>query len=425
MRLIKGDCRDAMLSLALDGETFDSVVTDPPYHLTSTVERFGKAGSAPAKSDGATGVYARASRGFMGKEWDGGDVAFQADTWRACWDLLKPGAHLVAFGGSRTYHRIACAIEDAGFEIRDSLMWLYGTGFPKSHDVAKGIDKQLGVTGTVTPNGSPVARMIPGNDQNESGSWIKDSGRTYQPGEYEPGSAEAAAWQGWGTALKPAFEPIILARKPLAGTVAANVLQHGTGALNIDACRIELAPDDKLQDGITGRNGRGMDESGAWGFKAVDRAAGLGRWPANVLHDGSPEVLEAFAAYGERPGQQGRARTDGSPKNRNVYGSMSYGTQNPEPRGDTGSAARFFYSAKASAADRAGSKHPTVKPLALMRWLCRLVTPPGGHILDPFGGSGSTLQAAHECGFSATTIELDPEYQADIERRILSAMLGE
>ena len=355
----------------------------------------------------------------MQRTWDGGDVALRSATWRLAHDVLRPGAHLLAFGGSRTFHRMACAIEDAGFEIRDCIMWMYGTGFPKSHDVSKGIDKALG-----------AERGVIGQHRTNKAD---SGGQTYAAlGEFRqsafvditaPATPEAADWQGWGTALKPAFEPIIVARKPLGGTVAANVLAHGTGALNIDACRIPSSTAD-LEE-MAGRSGSrvmggtldyGMKPQGMW---APDTA---GRWPANVIHDGSDEVLEAFAAYGERPARDGF--TKGSNRGSGSVG-FTLTTGESAQRRDTGTAARFFYSAKATAADRADSKHPTVKPLALMRYLVTLVTPPGGTVLDPFSGSGTTLQAAAECGFNAVGIERDPEYQADILRRIARLQAAE
>ncbi len=301
---------------------------------------------------------------WSGNSWDGGDVAFRPETWAEVLRVLKPGAHLVAFGGTRTFHRMAVAVEDAGFEVRDTLAWLYGCGWPKSHNLD-------------------------------------------------------GAWQGWGTALKPAMEPIILARKPLAGTVAGNVLAHGTGALNVDACRIDLPDGDPLHAGVTA-DGRRVDTGateGSWGFRAVDRAPGQGRWPANVLHDGSEEVDAAFAAFGER--QSGEPTVMRAGMNR----SSAYGTESRPPGtvmtgyADSGTASRFFFSGKATAEERVGSRHPTVKPQALMRWLARLVTPPGGHVLDPFAGSGSTGQAAIAEGFHATLIEREAEYAADIRRR--------
>jgi len=413
--LFNGDCIEVMETLKSFGLQYDAVVTDPPYHLASIVKRFGKEGAAPVQ-EGSDGLFARASKGFMGKDWDGGDISYDPKTWRAAYDVLKPGAHLIAFGGTKSFHRIAVAIEDAGFELRDTLMWIYGTGFPKSHDVAKGIDKHLGTPGAIIPTGDPVARMIPGADQDRTGSWIKDNGRLFQPGEYLPSSTEARVWQGWGTALKPAFEPIIIARRPLEGTVAQNVLKYGTGAINIDGCRVE--PGERVSGG--GRNfdawreGEGRnDRPDTHGEASVGHDRG--RWPANVLHDGSDEVIDAFPIAS---GQVARARTDGVDQNNNVFGALKHFTANPEPRGDSGSAARFFYSAKASAKDRAGSLHPTVKPVALMQWLIRLVAPPGATILDPFAGSGTTGAAAALEKCRAVLIEKDENYYADIVKRM-------
>lgn len=391
----QGDCL-AVLAVR-DGPLFDACVTDPPYHLTSIVKRFGGKNAIPAKV-GQTGAFARASAGFMGQQWDGGDVAFRPETWRAIYDQMKPGAYLVAFSGTRTYHRMAVAIDDAGFEVRDQLAWVYGSGFPKSHDVSKAIDRALGAEREVI------------------------------------GTPEAAQWEGWGTALKPAWEPICLARKPLAGTVAASVLAHGTGALNIDACRIPSS------DTIAPVSGEGtlcgvkegydrpwkhdpkalaarQDRANA----AVDKANKIGRYPANLLHDGSDEVLEAFP---ETPGQQRSVGPANGPKDSvNVFGDYGPRTQS-NPRGDEGSAARFFYSAKAGPLDRMSSEHPTVKPVDLMRWVCRLVTPPGGLILDPFAGSGTTGIAAMAEGFNAELIDLEPKHVADIERK-LALLRGE
>lgn len=411
--VVHGDMRELLPLWATDGLLVDAVVTDPPYHLTSTVERFGKPGSAPAKF-GKDGAFARASRGFMGKSWDGGDIAFQPETWRACYDLMKPGAHLVAFGGTRTMHRIVCAIEDAGFEIRDSLMWIYGSGMPKSHNVAKFIDKHFGVKGTVVPTGEPVKRMIPGADQNRDGSWIKDNGRTYQPGEYLPGTPEAEYWNGWGTSLKPAYEPIVLARKPFTGTIAKNVLAFGVGGINIDGCRIEGVKDIPASP-------RRASQHATYGDLSKDPGTGsgwnpnIGRWPANICHDGSDEVLEAFAGHGTsvtgaRSNRSRSAQVENTKWLPNNHVSKEYT--------DSGTAARFFYSSKAGKADRAGSEHPTVKPLSLMRWLCRMVCPPGGMILDPFAGSGTTGQAARLEGFDSLLVERESDYITDIRRRL-------
>jgi site-specific DNA-methyltransferase (adenine-specific) len=352
----------------------------------------------------------------MGKTWDGGDIAQRPELWAEVLRVLKPGAHLVAFGGTRTSHRMACAIEDAGFEIRDTICWLYGSGFPKSHNVSKAIDKRLGAERGVITAGSPVKRMIPGANQHRDG-WIKDNGREYTSTVTAAATPEAAEWEGWGTALKPAHEPIIIARKPISASVVENVLQVGCGALNIDACRIELAAGDALQSGLAGDYGRldTASNDGKWGFKRVDRPAGLGRWPANVCHDGSDEVLAAFPdAPGQTAAVTGR---EPSTSTRNVLGLYSERVA-AEPRGDSGSASRFFYTAKADSVDRHGTKHPTVKPLSLMQWLVRLVTPPGGCVLDPFSGSGTTGEACQREGFNAVLIEREAEYIKDIERRI-------
>ncbi|NVO13851.1 MAG: site-specific DNA-methyltransferase [Rhodoplanes sp.] len=410
--LFHADMREALR--VLPDSCIDSVVTDPPYHLTSVVKRFGGEGAAPAKH-GTDGLYARQSAGFMGKQWDGGDIAFQAATWAEVMRVLKPGGHMVAFGGSRGYHRMACAIEDAGFEIRDSLMWIYGTGFPKSHDVAVAIDKAArGVSHGGSDPFSPNHGKYKGgcSDENDRGQGFGSG-----PGQFmrEQGVKverelcdEAAEWEGWGTALKPAFEPIVLARKSCSEkTVAANVIRWRTGALNIGACRIEATPGDYSTGGKNDLTGTG------WGHKDASRTEQhpAGRWPANALHDGSPEVLGAFP----ETTSGGGARN--SPKAAGIYGGFSGEEATREFAANSGSAARFFYSAKASAVDRAGSKHPTVKPVALMSWLVRLVTPPGGVILDPFAGSGTTGAAAQAEGLRCILIEREAEYVQDIVSR--------
>lgn len=354
-----GDCREVLRGLA--DASIDSIVTDPPYALVSIGKRFGKPGAAPTK-DGD--VYSRASAGFMGQNWDTGETAFAAEFWAEALRVLKPGGHLVAFSGTRTYHRMVCAIEDAGFEIRDQLAWIYGSGFPKSH--------------------------------NQKGDWA-----------------------GWGTALKPAWEPIVMARKLLAGTVAVNVRQHDTGALNIDGCRVEGEnTTTKIRE--AGNRSREQYRTGTTigGNVPTDH----GRWPANILHDGSDAVVSAFP---ESAGQQGVV-TGNEPSSpfANVYGDMPSRAGRAEPRGDSGSAARFFYSAKADADDRIGSKHPTVKPVDLMQWLCRLVTPPGGTVLDPFAGTGTTGEAAFREGYRAVLVEREEAYQADIARRMELALAG-
>ena len=415
--------REVLAELAFFGDLqADSVVTDPPYHLQSIVKRLGSANAAPI-TGGSDGRYARTANGFMGKQWDGGDIAFQPETWRLVYDVMKPGAHLLAFGGTRTFARMSVAIEDAGFEIRDTIMWVYGSGFPKSHDVSKGIDKAAGAEREVI--GSKVG--LPGYSMraNDTPDHRRNVLGVFDNAEVEcavtaPATDAARQWSGWGTALKPAVEPIILARKPLIGTVAANVLAHGTGALNIDGCRVP-SEGGKHREGKPSQDRR-YTSAGATNIAALPGPRGgdpAGRWPANLIHDGSDEVLAAFPAA---PGQQGKASSNpDSPRTKSIYGELGRADDPMVPRGDTGSAARFFYSAKASKADRAGSKHPTVKPLALMRYLCRLVTPPGGTVLDPFAGSGTTLQAAVDEGFAAFGIEREDEYVTDIRKRMGAA----
>jgi DNA modification methylase len=442
VQLLHGDCLELLKTLPEN--SIDSVVTDPPYHLTSIVKRFGADDAkSPQFKIGAYGVgfdptgtgaaFARMSRGFMGKQWDGGDIAFRLETWAEVWRVLKPGGHLLAFGGTRTFARMSVAIEDAGFEIRDTIMWLYGTGFPKSHDVSKGIDRAAGaereVVGTHHRHGGGRHNNVPDSaDDSFNLCRLKPDAEIPLTKAATP---EAAQWEGWGTALKPAVEPIVLARKPLSEpTVAANVLRWGTGAINVGACRV---PAICSECGGTGRlncapqarclkcGGLGADDYYGSGINLRsknDYAQPLGRWPANVIHDGSDEVVGAFPHT---------ASDDLLPHHRSI-GKSQIGTFDIRDRtgevrqtyGDSGSAARFFYSAKASKADRAGSKHPTVKPVALMRWLVRMVTPPGGVVLDLFAGSGTTGAAAMAEGFRCVLIEREKEYFEDIQRRLAS-----
>lgn len=416
--VIHGDSREELKKLA-DG-CIDSVVTDPPYALTSIVKRFGKAKESDDtktskrtrdRSDG----YARLiAGGFMNQKWDTGETAFDPEFWVEVLRVLKPGGHVLAFGGTRTYHRLACAIEDAGFEIRDQIGWLFGSGFPKSHNVSKGIDKRNGATRRVVSEGAPVKRMIPGADQNKEG-WEKNNGREFVPIRTEAATEAAILWDGWGTALKPAWEPIVLARKPINGTVAENVLENGTGALNIEKCRVGTHSTTRVKEG-----GRGQfpHEDDAWEPKTVTVGSDLGRWPANVIHDGSEEVIAAFPDAG---GQLAPSSSSSSTrKNQNVYGNMARGSAENiiQPRDDSGSAARFFYTAKADSDDRLGSKHPTVKPVDLMRYLARLITPPNGTVLDPFAGTGTTGAACLFENFKAILIEREESYVADIHTRL-------
>lgn len=413
VKVSHGDSREVLKTL--ENCSVASVVTDPPYSLVSITKRFGKdAGRKEPSKPGKKGVYHRASKGFMGQTWDTGETAFDPEFWAEVLRVLKPGGHVLAFGGTRTYHRLVCAIEDAGFEVRDSIGWLFGSGFPKSHNVAKGIDKAAGRPIEVVPTGKPVKRMIPDADQNKDGGWEKTNGREYQPGEYMP-SEEAAPWSGWGTALKPAMELICVARKPIESTVAGNVLAHGTGALNIDGCRIETA--DKVVT-IQGQSASQQDGTMYSGRDQRDKRRyempSQGRWPANVMHDGSEEATGGFpmqTSGGTPPNRPGH-------KTLNTYGVFG-GQENPNGIGSTaGNASRFFYSAKADADDRLGSKHPTVKPVDLMRWLVRLVTPPGGIVLDPFAGSGTTLEAATLEGMRCIGIEQSADYLSLIAERL-------
>lgn len=354
-----GNCLDVLKTL--DAESIDAIVTDPPYGLA-----------------------------FMGKKWDY-DVP-STDIWQECLRVLKPGGHLLAFAGTRTQHRMACRIEDAGFEIRDMIAWVYGSGFPKSHN-------------------------------------LKDE------------------WHGWGTALKPALEPITVARKPLIGTVADNVLVHGTGALNVDGCRVAT---DELAGKVYNNKGDALTWGGTYGKGTVQGNA-QGRWPANLIHDGSDEVVGLF------PQSSVTGKRTESSRSATVTGTI-WGTDNHQSVEyiDSGSAARFFYCPKASKSEREaglegmesvyrvnGNKwtdqdyrvtngerpptaesgprtnhHPTVKPIDLMAYLCRLITPPNGTILDPFTGSGSTGVAALREGFKFIGIELNAEYAEIAQKRI-------
>lgn len=498
-----GDCIETMDTLIALGTQVDSIVTDPPYHLTG----------------GGTGA-----RGFMGKEWDGGDIAFNHETWRRCYDLIKPGGYLLAFSGSRTYHRMACAIEDAGFEIRDQLMWLYGTGFPKSHDVSKAIDKAAG---------AEHLRQVIAPRPGVTKTFNVGATEVVKPRDpiTAPATDAAREWDGWGTALKPAHEPVVMARKPLIGTVAANVLEHGTGAINIDACRVPGEKPDTTRGGNTSQTSYALGAQG----RIVDD--GKGRFPTNIIHDGSDEVTamlgDAARFFKECPfdaslprevcytdatengdaswqdqnhhqsnadiaGQSlslrnvlanivqsvavtwpslaGIVSSDSPGRSMNVIASeyeticatvtttmtnigsgFSQESQHEKhtlcgnlvscaaTRNQTGTTtittnlsksdgsvesvtfiitpmntdlgeavSRFKYTAKASRKDRAGSKHPTVKPVSLIEYLCKLVTRPGGTVLDPFAGSG-TLGSAWP---RSILIEREAEYYADILRRL-------
>lgn len=407
-----GNSLDVLKTLA--DNSVDSIVTDPPYEL-----------------------------GFMGKKWDNTGIAYNVDLWTECLRVLKPGGHLVAFGGTRTYHRMTVAIEDAGFEIRDSVIWMYGSGFPKSLDVSKAIDKQAGAEREILGE-SPYNARRPNPPVSER---YKQAG--HKANITAPATPEAQQWHGWGTALKPAHEPAVLARKPLIGTVADNVLTWGVGALNIDGSRVEGSGNDvnaRKQKTIKGKSVANEVYNDGWYGSGEGWSASTGRWPANVILDEhAAEALDEQSGYSVSK-SGGKSGSNANP--------MSWHESNVDrPRvghTDSGGASRFFYIAKASRAEReAGlegmevrkvesdfrqggmanprdtgnyahraNHHPTVKPLKLMRYLVRLVTPPGGIVLDPFMGSGSTGCAVVQEGMQFIGIDLNPEYVEIAEKRI-------
>lgn len=345
----------------------------------------------------------------MGKEWD--RCVPGVEFWKRAIRVAKPGAWLLAFGGTRTYHRLACAIEDAGWEIRDCIMWVFGGGWPKSLNIAKAIDRHNGYEGKVVGTRKVDTSM-------QGGHLLRGDHRRHEvEQEVRELSPEAAKWEGFGTCLKPAYEPILVARKPLDGTVINNVLKHGTGALNIDACRVPLPDGDNLTDGIERKEHKADTQGMGFNFVSGNRPAGVGRFPANLIHDGSPEVLELFP---ESKGQQGAVTgKEPSETTRGIYGKFSGNRKKCVPRNDSGSAARFFYCAKASREDRGeGNTHVTVKPLALMRYLVTLVAPPGAVVLDPFMGSGSTGVACMQTGHGFVGIEKEKEYFDIAKNRI-------
>jgi site-specific DNA-methyltransferase (adenine-specific) len=330
--------------------------------------------------------------------------------WKAV--QAKPGAFMLAFGGTRTFHRLTCAIEDAGWEIRDCVMWLYGSGFPKSLDVSKAIDKAAGMRREVvgkSANGSgPQPHKLNAHGPGDTGiGYMDGSGKVFDI--TTPATEAAREWSGWGTALKPAWEPIIVARKPVEGTVAANVLKYGTGGINVDGCRV-ICSGESLRGGAADGSSANKCHKGwdrPWKSdpnKQIeakirsnfnqDKAEQLGRWPANVIHDGSEEVLAGFP---ESAKQLAAVRPDSGTgqKTIGILGKFA-SNSNHKPRGDTGSAARFFYTAKASRRDRCKyNTHPTVKPFKLVRYLTRLVSRRWAMVLDPFAGS-CTLAVACE-----------------------------
>jgi DNA modification methylase len=380
VRLLHGDCLERMREM--EASSVDAIATDPPYGI-----------------------------GFLGRDWDHGvpGVPFWAEALR----VARPGAHLVAFGGTRTHHRLTCAIEDAGWEIRDGLVWLYGQGMPKSLDIGKAMDKAARAE-------REIVGLSPHSANRRAGTFARGNDRPsgYSCGNEGPRTVTAPAtdlakqWDGWGTGLKPSHEPIVLARKPLEGTVARNVAEHGCGGLNIDGCRIEAAAGDYDHScNDYARPSNGSFERWSAGKRPPSSS---GRWPANaILDEQAAAMLDAQA--GER--KAGVAGMRSGIGNITTKGLRGY----DEPWGgyaDTGGASRFFYCPKASPSERAGSTHPTMKPIALMRWLVRLITPPGGLVLDPFCGSGSTGLACVEEGMRFAGIDLSAEYLAMARARL-------
>lgn len=427
--LILGDCVEEMRELP--AESVDAIVTDPPYDLLTTSRNGSRRINHPDTPAG------RSARGFMGKTWDGTGVAFRPETWAECFRVAKPGAHLLAFGGTRTYHRLASAIEDAGWEIRDCLVWAYASGFPKSLDVSKAIDKAAGAEREVTGKSN---RHIGG------ASWGpgRGAGDLVQTMDTAPATPDAARWDGWGTALKPAWEPIVMARKPLRGTVAANVLVHGTGALNIGATRIGTDAGWSYPNGAGGSEPHHMERGEPKGDGRDPMSSKAGRWPPNLLlsdpiFDGGVPGVVGGGSVGPsfRPGDRAVYSDD----NRSAYGDYPDRTdgwsQKGAGYGDSGTYSRFFLIAKSSRSDREPivypdghekgkrfSTHPTQKPTELMRHLVRLVTPPGGTVLDCFLGSGTTAIAANAEGFRCIGIEREQEYLDIAVARLAHQPLG-
>lgn len=415
------DCIAGMKEL--EDNSVDSIVTDPPYEL-----------------------------GFMGKSWDSTGIAYNIELWKECLRVLKPGGHLLSFGGTRTYHRMACAIEDAGFEIRDQIQWLYGSGFPKSMDISKAIDKSVGAEReiTKTTKSGGYSRLMTANVEQgfRPNDYYADSGNNFTSNEAV--TENAKKWNGWGTALKPANEPIVLARKPLSeNTIAANVLKHSTGGLNIDACRI--ATKDKLIHGGKLTSLSGDERTGkaagmfVGGAENTYKQNSLGRFPANIILDEEAgKILDEQSgtskSTGGRIGKKSKSNVDIVPSGKFEAGDPGFG--------DIGGASRFFYCPKTSQSEREeglehrtrqnvndGRKtsidnafqrgdterlniHPTVKPIALMEYLIKLITPENGTVLDPFLGSGSTGIAAVRLNRSFIGFELEKEYFEIAQSRI-------
>ena len=472
-KLYEGNMLD-MLEV-IEPNSIDSIITDPPYGLTSITKRFGKENSAECKY-GKDGSFARLSKGFMGKEWDGSGIEYNIETWKKCYKVLKPGGYLLAFGGSRTFHRIACAIEDAGFEIKNTIMWLYGSGFPKSMNIGLAIDKKNGVESKIIGQNQDILKKQ-AKDLREGYRKIVDSynaGASERNNGFKNVSADIKEaqnkWNGWGTALKPSFEPIIVARKPFKSSLVDNVIEYGVGGINIDECRVG---NEELHNSYAGNKNSGFTSGDARDEKGKGMFAGNkegetivnGRFPANTIltYDETDfdEVCGGFP-YTKNGGQNETSHRE------------TWFRQETTPTrfaGDSGSASRYFYCAKASKKDRdeglenftattdkakgngldricefCGASqltpelckcetkswitkpkkniHPTVKPTELMQYLVRLVSPNGATILDPFNGSGSTGKAVmyenreRNKNYKYIGIELTPEYLPISKARI-------
>jgi DNA modification methylase len=454
-----GDCLDVLRELP--DASVDAVVTDPPYGIGFMGKEWDQPGryGSERKNGGTPGLHRRVGKydhqrtNLRAGAMEAGRYDFTANgkfqqwckAWAAeCLRILKPGGHLVAFGGSRTWHRLAGGVEDAGFEIRDSITWLYGSGFPKSLDVSKAIDKAAGAEREVIGPGINHAAKVKHGGTWTGGVYAQDPYTGAQgPVVTAPATEDAARWQGWGTALKPAFEPIVVARKPLTGTVAANVLEHGTGALNIDACRIG---GEVRTFGGQERERQTSQSIGAFSGERAEVTV-AGRWPTNVLLTHSPmcEVCEC-GERGPHPvtddcrieldcvtgcpilalDQQTGTTTSRIGRPRAAAAGHGWGmTATGTEYDDTGGPSRFFpafrYEAKAPTSERprdGDTAHPTVKPLDLMRWLVRLVTPTGGVVLDPFAGSGTTAEACVTEGFRCIAIEREADYLPLIVQRL-------
>lgn len=439
-----GDCLDVLRELP--DESVHAVVTDPPYGLSNTDP--GHVSEAITHwTTGDRTFLPSAGGGFMGKAWD--EFVPPPAVWDECMRVLKPGGHLLAFAGSRTVDLMALSVRLAGFDIRDSIAWLYGSGFPKSLDVAKAIDA------TVLHGGSNSKRLREAEQAGDGETYTmtgKNNGImgdtvTVERKTWQPETEQAKTWDGWGTALKPAFEPIVVARKPLVGTVAANVLAHGTGALNIGANRVG---DEVRHEAFTSLAPASGNRLGAAGTQEARRGTQgepkeyVGRWPANVVLDES----QAAELDRQAPDTGGSGRASGPSLTGATAAPAAYGARNGVEStpfyGDRGGASRMFpvfpmtdkdwawearvrslptfrYEAKAPTSERPvvdGVAHPTVKPLDLMEWLVRLVTPKGGTVLEPFAGSGTTVEACIREGFDVIAIEREADYLPLIEKRI-------